>query len=515
MLNVGNGMRLDEYISVDPDRDHARSAGAVAVHYGDRIITYGDLCAAIDQTTAYIIADGSLKSGDRIAYYGMNNPEIFVMLMAAARLGLILVPLNWRLSAEELAYQLADCTPSWLLFDDAFSDNIGLITDNGLLCRSIPIDTANNYHGLPLCDLRKDSRLQHRAFTGTVDDPVLLVYTSGTTGRPKGALLAQSALISNAIMSHHAYGMTADDIVLNILPLFHAGGLNIQPLPALLIGAQLVLHQKFDPAETLTTIASSKITLINCVPTILTALVTHKDWQKSDISSLRMVSIGSTDVPLALIDAVHDRAIPLVQIYGATETSPIAIYQTQDCAFATAGSIGKAGKLCTIRLVDEQGVDVATGKNGEIWVKGDNVLTRYWNNADSTAASLTDGWFHTGDVARIDKNGFYWFVGRTKHLIISGGENIYPAELERVLFGHPDLAEFVVIGRDDSKWGAVPVLVAVRNTSRPPISKQDILNYFDGKLARYKMPKDVIFVDALPRNSLGKIITDKIADLIA
>jgi fatty-acyl-CoA synthase len=302
---------------------------------------------------------------------------------------------------------------------------------------------------------------------------------------------------------------------LNVLPLFHAGGLNIQPLPTLLIGATLILHQKFDPADTLATIVSEKVTLINCVPTILSALVTHENWQSTDLSSLKMVSIGSTDVPRALIDAVHDRAIPLVQIYGATETSPIAIYQTQDHAFATAGSIGRAGISCAIRLVDEQGTDVPTGTNGEIWVKGDNVLTRYWNNPESTGQALTDGWFHTGDVARIDENGFYWFVGRTKHLIISGGENIYPAELERILFGHPDLAEFVVIGRDDNKWGAVPVLVAVRNNLRPPISKQHILDYFDGKLARYKIPKDVVFVDALPRNSLGKIVTDKIADLIA
>ena len=508
-------MRLDEYISIDPNHAHMRPANSLAIQFGDQTTSYGELCTAIDQTTAFIIADGKLKRGDRIAYYGMNNPEIFIMLMAAARLGLILVPLNWRLSTEELAYQLVDCTPSWLLFDDAFSDHISTITDDGALCRSIPIDVANGHYGQPLHELRKGSTLTDKAFAGSADDPVLLVYTSGTTGRPKGALLAQTALIANAKMSYHAYDMTADDIILNVLPLFHAGGLNIQPLPALLIGATLILHQKFDPADTLATIVSEKVTLINCVPTILSALVTHENWQNTDISSLKMVSIGSTDVPRALIDAVHDRAIPLVQIYGATETSPIAIYQTQDHAFATAGSIGKAGILCAIRLVDEQGTDVPTGTNGEIWVKGDNVLTRYWNNPESTDQALTDGWFHTGDVARIDENGFYWFVGRTKHLIISGGENIYPAELERILFGHPDLAEFVVIGRDDNKWGAVPVLVAVRNNLRPPISKQHILDYFDGKLARYKIPKDVVFVDALPRNSLGKIVTDKIADLIA
>ncbi|MBT6122651.1 MAG: AMP-binding protein [Candidatus Puniceispirillum sp.] len=508
-------MRLDEYISVAPDHAHTRPANSIAIQFDNQTITYGDLCSAIDQTAAYIIADGMLKRGDRIAYYGMNNPEIFVILMAAARLGLILVPLNWRLSVEELTYQFADCTPSWLLFDVAFSDDINQITNNGALCRTIPIDKHSSRHGQSLRHLRMNSTSGDHMFCGSEDDPVLLVYTSGTTGRPKGALLAQNALIANAMMSQHAYDMTAKDIVLNILPLFHAGGLNIQPLPALMFGAQLILHQKFDPANTLTTISSSKISLVNCVPTILSALVTHEDWHKTDISSLKMVSIGSTDVPRALIDDVHERNIPLVQIYGATETSPIAIYQKQEHAFATVGSIGKAGKLCAIRLVDEQGVDVPVGTNGEIWVKGDNVLDSYWNNPESTAKSLTDGWFHTSDVARIDENGFYWFVGRTKHLIISGGENIYPAELERVLFAHPDLVEFVVIGRDDNKWGAVPVLVAVRDVSRPLISKQEILNYFEGKIARYKIPKDVVFVDALPRNSLGKIITDKIPDLIA
>ena len=508
-------MRLDEYISVDASHEHMRPASSIAIHFDNQIITYGDLCVAIDQTTAFMLADDTLKRGDRIAYYGMNNPEIFVMLMAAARLGLILVPLNWRLSSEELAYQLADCTPSWLLFDTAFSAHIDQLTTEIPLYRCIPIDTSTRQYAPSLNELRKDSVLSHQTFSGSPNDPVLLVYTSGTTGRPKGALLSQTALIANAKMSHHAYDMTADDIVLNILPLFHAGGLNIQPLPALIAGAQLILHQKFDPAETLSTITSSNVTLINCVPTILSALVTHEDWQKVDISSLKMVSIGSTDVPRALIDAVHDRSIPLVQIYGATETSPIAIYQTKDIAFATAGSIGKAGALCSIRLVDEQGVDVPVGTNGEIWVKGDNVLTSYWNNPDSTDQALTDGWFHTGDVARIDENGFYWFVGRTKHLIISGGENIYPAELERILFGHPDMVEFVIVGRDDEKWGAVPILVAVRNASRPAVSKQDILDYFDGKIARYKIPKDIIFVDALPRNSLGKIITDKIDELIA
>ena len=225
-----------------------------------------------------------------------------------------------------------------------------------------------------------------------------------------------------------------------------------------------------------------------------------------------MVAIGSTDVPVTIIKAVHTRGIPLIQIYGATETSPTAIYQRANFAFNSVGSIGRVGCDCDVRLVGPDGHDVPEGHVGEIWVKGDNILTHYWNNEAASCQAITEGWFHTGDLARRDAKGLFWFADRLKHVIISGGENIYPAELERVLAGHPDLIEFAIIGRDDERWGQVPVVVAVRVSS--DVEAAHILDVFNGEVARFKQPKDLIFVDALPRNAIGKIVIDEIKKLL-
>jgi fatty-acyl-CoA synthase len=201
-----------------------------------------------------------------------------------------------------------------------------------------------------------------------------------------------------------------------------------------------------------------------------------------------------------------------VQVYGATETSPTAIYQTADIAFDTAGSIGRAGCACEIRITGPDGSEMPVGEVGEIWVRGGNILTRYWNNDAASRDSISDGWFHTGDMARIDDRGLYWFADRLKHVIISGGENIYPAELERVLRGMTGLAEFAVVGRDDNRWGQVPVVVAVR--ADDTVTGQSVLAHFDGRLARFKRPKDVVFVAALPRNALGKVVAEDVRALL-
>jgi fatty-acyl-CoA synthase len=248
------------------------------------------------------------------------------------------------------------------------------------------------------------------------------------------------------------------------------------------------------------------------VPTVLAALLAQDDWLTADLASLRMMAIGSTDVPVPLIEAVHDRGIPVVQVYGATETSPTAIYQTADIAFDTAGSIGRAGRACDILIAGPDGAEMPTGEVGEIRVRGDNILARYWNNEPASRASITDGWFHTGDMARVDDQGLYWFADRLKHVIISGGENIYPAELERVLRDVTGLAEFTVVGRDDERWGQVPVIVAVR--ADDTVTGESVLAHFDGQLARFKRPKDVVFVEALPRNALGKIVAEEVRALL-
>jgi len=228
---------------------------------------------------------------------------------------------------------------------------------------------------------------------------------------------------------------------------------------------------------------------------------------------MRTFSIGSTDVPLRLIDQIHARNIPLIQIYGATETGPIAIYQRIERARDTAGSIGRAGLHCEIRLVDENGRDVPEGDNGEIWVRGMNVLSRYWNNEPATKENLTDGWFHTGDVARLDSDGNYWFADRIKHVIISGGENIYAAEIERVLRTIAGIKEVSVVGRADPKWGEVPVAVVAMDDEA--VADEAILTICEKELARFKRPKAIVRVPELPRNAMGKVLVDDVKAIVS
>lgn len=499
-------MTLDAWIA-----GHARfSPDRIAIAFGDEQIDYKSLDRRIAGTAAVLAETLGLRRGDRIAYYGMNNPDMFVLVFAAARLGLILVPLNWRLAVPELQFIIGDCDPKALFYDRHFAGNVADLATAASECRAVPIDHEEGLASLK--DLRDRAGTETAPETGKASDPVLIVYTSGTTGSPKGAVLSQAALRCTGQMSQHAYDMSSSDRVLNVLPLFHVGGLNIQPLPALLLGATLHLHEKFDPVAAVRAIETEAITLINSVPTLLQAMIDCEAWPQADLSSLRSVSIGSTDVPIPLIEAIHARSIPLVQIYGATETGPIAIYQRAEHAFSTLGSIGRCGLLCEARLIGDNGLDAAPGEPGEIWIKGENILDQYWKNPEASAQNIVGGWFRTGDVARIDEEGNYWFVDRIKHVIISGGENIYPAELDRVLRDCAGLREATVVGRADEKWGMVPVVVAVR--SDPALTGQDVLQIFEGTVARFKRPRDVVFVDALPRNALGKVVMDDVRALV-
>ena len=477
--------------------------GRRAITFKDTRLDFAGLEAEAARMAGWLASRG-VGSGDRVAIYARNHPESFILLFAASRIGAMMVPLNWRLSEEELAWQLADAAPSMLLYGADFAGIAGKLASHAG-CPGFEIGTK-------LDAARESHGMEAEEGPGGPDAELMVVYTSGTTGRPKGAVLAQAAMRANAEMSHHAYAMTPDDHVLNILPLFHVGGLNIQPLPALLAGAGVVIHDGFDPAAVLSAIRAEGITQITVVPTILGALLAAPEWTEADLSSLRMMAIGSTDVPVALIEAVHARGIPVVQVYGATETSPTAIYQTADIAAATVGSIGKAGKCCDIRITGDDGAELPVGEVGEIRVRGDNILTRYWNNEAASTESIADGWFRTGDMARVDAAGLYWFADRLKHVIISGGENIYPAELERVLADFDGLREFAIVGRDDARWGQVPVVVAAR--SGPSVTEDAVLAHFEDRIARFKRPKDVVFVEALPRNALGKIVAADVRALL-
>lgn len=338
--------------------------------------------------------------------------------------------------------------------------------------------------------------------TGSDSDPALLVYTSGTTGRPKGALHTQSGLIWNAIDSTHYHDLTGSDHVLTVLPMFHVGGLCIQTLPALHAGATLTLHPRFDPAAWFSDVVARRPTLTLLVPAVMRALIDHPAWKQTDLSSLRMAAAGSSTIPDSLIAAFHERGLTVTQIYGSTETGPVSIYLRLEDARRKAGSAGRAALHAEVRLVDGNDRDVPLGKVGEILVRAPNVMQGYWKDPDNP--SFRDGWFRSGDLAFQDEEGFYYVVGRSKDMIISGGENIYPAELENVLGDCPEIAEAAVIGLEEAKWGEVAVAAVVRRPGSA-LDEAGVMKLFEGRLARYKHPRRVVFMDALPKNAMGKV----------
>jgi fatty-acyl-CoA synthase len=455
--------------------------------------------------------------GDRVAYLGLNSPENLDLVFACARLGAMLLPLNWRLAAPEHLYILRNGEPAALLAEPGYCDHIDSI--RGELGEMAFVRYGGTTPGwLDYHALLEAANGEESTRSGDLDRPHLLVYTSGTTGRPKGAVLSQSAVFWNAINAVHAHDMTSADNILNYLPMFHVGGLNVQTLPAFHSGATVTLQPQFDPGAVLRAIAEERPTLVVLVPAVIQALAAHPDWAATDLSSLRLICAGSTIIPVPLIELLHGRGVPVIQLYGSTETAPGAIYLRRADAERKIGSAGKPALHCDCRIVDDQGRDVAQGERGEILVRGPNLFDGYWRDEAATAAALRDGWYHSGDVGYQDDEGYYWIVERKKDVIISGGENIYPAEIEAVLAESPAISEAAVVARPDQKWGEVPVAIVVIGGGAEggkPADAKKILSLFEGRLARYKHPREVIFVDALPRNVMGKVLKFELREMVA
>ena len=473
-----------------------RRGDATALRFGQGALNYDGL-ALQASTLAGALAALGIRRGDRVAWLGQNDPAQLSLLFACARLGSMLLPLNWRLAVPELRWILEDAEAALLIAQPAMGALARAAAPPA--CRLADLDA-------PLPEMR------WAAPEGTEEDALLLVYTSGTTGRPKGAVLTGGAVAANAENARAIFGLTAEDRVLTVLPMFHVGGLNIQTVPALLAGAEVVLHAGFDPDAFFDACEEQRPTLSLLVPAVMRMLVSHPRWAGADLSSLRAVGAGSSDVPLELIRPFHARGIPVQQIYGATETAPIAIAQTAAEALAAPGSIGRAAPLCEARIQDAEGRALPAGAEGEIAVRGPNVMREYWRAPEATAEALREGWFRTGDAGRMDEQGRFWFTDRLKHVIISGGENIYPAEVERVLLTAPGVAEGAVCGRPDARWGEVPVAVVVPG---PGFDRAAVLRHFEGRLARFKHPRDVVAVPALPRTALGKVQVAELRALAA
>jgi fatty-acyl-CoA synthase len=474
----------------------------VALRYEGKALTYAVLAERIRAAARALKWVLGVGRGDRVAILAANHPDYLVLLYACARLGALLVPLNWRLAVPEQLFILGNAAAKVLLVQDAFAAVAKPLNETQRDLRIVRL--ADDRAGDTFEDLLVHGRGDDRNPHVDAKSPLLLVYTSGTTGRPKGALLRQEALIWNAVMSQHMHDLTASDHVLTVLPMFHVGGLNIQTTPALQVGASVTLHARFDADATLTTIAADRLTLVVLVPATIKALIEHPRWTETDLSSLRAVTTGSTQVPPTLVDAMVARGVPVLEVYGSTETCPIAIYTRIAGDRTRSGSAGLPGLFCEARVVDENGSEVPHGTAGEVVVRGPNVFFEYWGNQQATSETLRDGWYFSGDIGTRDADGYFTIHERKKNMIVSGGENVYPAEIERVLYEHPAVAEAAVIGRADPKWQEVPVAYIAR-AANASVSADEIIAHVAAQLARFKVPREVVFVDSLPRNALGKV----------
>jgi fatty-acyl-CoA synthase len=443
--------------------DRARiTPGLVATDYEDRLVTYAELDAAADAFATDFAARG-LTRGDRVATLTGNSPEHVAVFFACAKLGLILLPLSWRLSAPELVYQLDDAEPALFLVED---EQAALAAATGHPHEPFTVPNATVSRG---------------ASEARDEDPLLLIYTSGTTGKPKGALLTHANCFWTNLGFDLATGIRPEDVVLQVLPQFHVGGWNVQPLLAWWKGATVVLERSFDAARALALIERKRITTLMGVPATYLFMAQEPAFPSTDLSSLRLAVVGGAPMPEALLETWLERGVAIVQGYGLTEAAPNVL-----CA-------GKPYPF----------VDASLSADGELLVKGPNVFPGYWRSDAATREAFTaDGWLRTGDVAELDDDGCYRIKGRLKDMFISGGENVYPAEVEAVLYEHPAVRDNAVVGVLDDRWGEVGIAFVVLDRDA---TEEELLAHCRERLARFKVPKAVRFVDEIPRNSMGKI----------
>jgi len=492
-----------------PHRRRLKSAGVDVLVSGNRRETYDELADRVDRLSDALAARG-IARGDRVAYLGENDPAFLETLFACGLLGAVFVPLNTRWAAPEIAYGLRDSGSRTLVFAEALADLAHRGSADSAVTDRIVVGRADGQSGdpdgaLPYEELLAAGRPVHREEPVTLDDPAIILYTSGTTGRPKGAVLTHGNLTWNAFNAVVDYDIHADETALMISPMFHVASLGMGVLPTILKGGTIVLEAKFDPGRALELIQRHGVTYLSGVPTTYQMLAEHPDWPTTDLGTLRRLTCGGSTVPLRILEAYEERGLAFTQGYGMTETAPGATALMASYSRAKMGSVGLPHFFTSVRVAGPDGTELPAGEVGEIQIAGPNVVPEYWGRPEAAAESWTaDGWFRSGDLGHLDEDGFLYVSDRLKDMIISGGENIYPAEVEQLVTELEAVGSVAVIGRPDERWGEVPVaVVAIRPGYT--LAADDVLGHLDGRLARYKIPKDVIFTDDMPRTASGKI----------
>ncbi len=490
---------IDHHATQRPRKEAIRDLGS------GRSFTYPELDSRVDAMAAYLGSLG-IGRGDRVAVLAQNGVEYFDIQFACARTGSICVLLNWRLTVSELEFIINDSTPALLVHDVSFAESALDLQKRCAIGTLLAVDNGGADSAYEQAMSQFAGQSVERVEL-THDDVITIMYTSGTTGLPKGAMITHGMNFWNCVNLGGPAGVGLDTVHLNVLPLFHTGGLNCYSNPVLHGGGTVVIQKAFDPGETLAILGDEAqgITHFFGVPAPYQFMMQHPDFEQTDLSRLRNAGVGGAPCALAILEGWSERGVDLVQGFGMTETSPACIFLDPGDSLRKIGSTGKGLLHTEFRIVNDAGADCAADEVGELWVAGPHITPGYWNRPEATADAFEGRWLKTGDAARIDDEGFVYIVDRWKDMYISGGENVYPAEIENVLYQLPEVAEAAIIGIPDDRWGEAGLAVLVMKPGAT-IDRVHVQEHCAAQLAKFKVPSDIAIIDELPRNATGKVL---------
>ena len=480
--------------------------------HDDQPITYEGWNRRANRLANFFRDGLGIGKGDRVSIYAMNRVEYLDALFACNKLGAILQVLNWRLTPRELASIIDDAAPRALLYSGEFASQVeALCPQSPSVERFVALDDA-------IRDRDPHWPGERANWPDTQPAPVeldwqapwIICYTGGTTGQPKGAILHYRSITANAVNTIVSWGLSPDDVIPQYMPFFHTGGLNVLTTPLVYLGGTNIVCAGFDIDQLLDQIENLGVTFFFAVPTMFLMMIQHPRWDALDLSGVRLVMAGGGACPAVVCEAFWEKGVEFKSGYGLTEAGPNTFWLPTELVERKVGSVGRPLFHVDVKLVDEKGESVAPGEIGHLLIRGPHVFGGYWNQPKATAETIVDGWLHTGDLARRDKDGDHYIVGRLKEMIKSGGENIYPVEVEDVMHGHPAIAEAALIPAPDPKWGEVGRAVVVLKPGAS-LDGDELRDWLRERMAHYKVPKCVVFVDALPKTAANKVDKQELA----
>ncbi|MBE0663347.1 MAG: long-chain fatty acid--CoA ligase [Bacteroidales bacterium] len=486
--------------------DYTPDKVAASEYETGREFTYAQIHNLSGHIAFWFEKELNLGKGDRIAMLAENCLEYIALFAVAQKTGVILVPLNYRLTEMELDHLLSDCEPTLAIVEEKFIPKVQNSSRYGEIRLKVRMeDFSQRCNSL----IASGETSNYKSRELHENDPVFLIFTSGTTAFPKGSVYTHKMLFWNSINTQMRLDLTSSDRSINCAPPFHTGSWNVLETPFLHHGAYTLMMKNFNADVVLDALEKYELTIFWAVPTMLKMMADSAVFEKADLAKVRYVIVGGEAMPIPLIEKWHQKGILVRQGYGLTEVGPNVTSLNHQDAIRKQGSIGKPNFYYQVKLVDEQNIESPPGETGEFVIKAPTVTPGYWNNEEATRNTIVDGWFHTGDLMRCDEEGYYYVVDRLKNMYISGGENVYPAEVERVLLTHPAVEAVIITGVPDEKWGESGKAFVVRKKGIE-VSEEMLINYCRERMAKYKIPKYVDFLDELPKNDAGKIDRKKL-----